>query len=95
MFDGISATTYLLTLTTFMLSGTYSASMSVLETTYPAAVTSVTLLDITSTSFLFSFEASFGADIYSYTLFDQESGSFFCLSILVFSEVDTPFLLLL
>ena len=72
MFDGLSATTYLLTLTTFTLSNTYSVSKSVVDTTYPAAVTSVTLVAISSSSFTFEFEASTGAATYSYILFNQE-----------------------
>jgi len=72
VFDGLSATAYTFTLTTFTLSNLYSVSKSTVDTTYPAALSLVTLSSITSSSFTFEFEASAGAASYSYILFNQE-----------------------
>ena len=87
--NGLPATTYLFILTTLSLLNTSSVSKSVVDTTYPAAVSSVTLLSVASTSFIFEFEASYGADgSYPYLLFNQQSDfSFSYFFFLLFSAV--------
>ena len=86
VFDGLSATAYTFKLTTFTLSNLYSVSKITVDTTYPAALSSVALSSITSSSFTFEFAASTGADTYSYILFNQEYFPLFLVLFLSFCE---------
>jgi len=72
IFTGNSDTTYLFALTTTLNSGSiYSATATVQATTYPAALSNVIPMILTSTSVTIEFSPSSGANSYSYILFAQ------------------------
>ena len=72
IFTGNSDTTYLFALTTTLNSGSvYSATTTVQATTYPAALSNVIPIILTSTSVTVEFSPSPGADSYSFIFFAQ------------------------
>ena len=77
IFTGNSDTTYLFALTTTLNSGSvYSATTTVQATTYPAALSNVIPIILTSTSVTIEFSPSSGAGSYSYLLFAQRFAFF-------------------